>query len=630
MTMKKSATPTVQASGVFHRMSGVWRRAGSFLPVRRLTFVVLLLAAAAFGGVFAVAQAQEAEGAISGLTLSSDSPGTLTVSWDTPSPAPSDYRLRWAPAESDYLSWKDDNETDRGNEYPAGDATSLTLSGLSEETEYKVQVRARYNDGDAPWSGSWASSSLRVSGDAQEEEATPTPEPTATPEPTPVPGAINGLTLGSETPGTLTVSWDAPSPQPTDYRLRWAPVGSDYLPWSDDDETDRGNAYPGGGATSLTLSGLSEGTEYKVQVRARYNDGAHKDKPWSGPWTEEVRGQPSEESAGSGVKGATDDPSAPAAPNLSGAAVTPEGHVLLAWLDPSDDSITGYQVLRGPDADNLVVIEEDTGSNGTSYTDTSPPPGRTHTYAVKARNAAGLSPPSGTVTATVPEAEEEEEELITSQQNSDATLVSNLRQTNGSNFATGTIGRQASTVFCRRPGPRRLRLPHPGHPGLCSCGHFWYEDHYSASARQPARGRKRAPRTPSAHPDRAGRLRQHPITGSTRSQPHRARFFAAEPSTGSYSRVVTGILEFCLLPQDHELPRRGPGPAAGRTAGSSVTTRSFPLAATMCGVRNRGSSSWRCWASPSGIPPSPPANRRTATCPRTPPPGGSWSSTAPA
>ena len=298
MTMRKSATPTVQASGVFHRMSGVWRRAGSSLPVRRLTFVVLLLAAVAFGGVFAVAQAQEAEGAISGLTLSSDTPGTLTVSWDTPSPAPSDYRVRWAQAESDYLSWKDDNETDRGNEYPAGDATSLTLSGLSEEAEFKVQVRARYNDG------------------------------------------------------------------------------------------------------------------------------AHKDKPWSGPWTEELRGQPSEESAGSGVKGATDDPSAPAAPNLSGAAVTPEGHVTLLWQDPSDDSITGYQVLRGPDADSLVVIEEDTGSNGTSYTDTSPPAGRTHTYAVKARNAAGLSPPSDTVTATVP-ASEPEEELITAQQSEEQVLVSN-------------------------------------------------------------------------------------------------------------------------------------------------------------------------------------------------------------
>ena len=97
---------------------------------------------------------------------------------------------------------------------------------------------------------------------------------------------------------------------------------------------------------------------------------------------------------------------------------------MLSWLNPADDSITGYQVLRGPDADSLVVIEQDTGSSGTSYTDTAPPAGRTHTYTVKARNATGLSPLSNTVTATVPAAEtEEEEELVTAQQSSGATLT---------------------------------------------------------------------------------------------------------------------------------------------------------------------------------------------------------------
>ena len=60
--------------------------------------------------------------------------------------------------------------------------------------------------------------------------------------------------------------------------------------------------------------------------------------------------------------------------------MTPAGQVLLSWLNPSDDSITGYQVLRGLAADSLVVIEEDTGSSGTSYTDTAPPAGQTHTY----------------------------------------------------------------------------------------------------------------------------------------------------------------------------------------------------------------------------------------------------------
>ena len=132
-----------------------------------------------------------------------------------------------------------------------------------------------------------------------------------------------------------------------------------------------------------------------MRVRARYYQGSDADSPWSGPWAEamaRVMSQPPEV------------PSAATAPNLLATALTPEGHVTLLWQDPSDDSITGYQVLRGPDADSLVVIEQDTGSGGTSYTDTAPPTGQTHTYAVKARNAAGLSPLSNTVTATVPAA----------------------------------------------------------------------------------------------------------------------------------------------------------------------------------------------------------------------------------
>ena len=40
------------------------------------------------------------------------------------------------------------------------------------------------------------------------------------------------------------------------------------------------------------------------------------------------------------------------------------GDVLLSWFNiEEDDSITGYQILRGPDAENLVVIEDDTGSS---------------------------------------------------------------------------------------------------------------------------------------------------------------------------------------------------------------------------------------------------------------------------
>ena len=268
-------------------------------------------------------------------------------------------------------------------------------------------------------------------------------------------GTMTGVTLTSGSPGTLVVSWNTPTPAPTDYRLRWAPVGSDYLSWKDDNETDRGNAYPAGDATSLTLSGLSEGTEFKVQAAARYHKGEHKNSPWSGPWAEvqaRVMSQPSKDSSAAGTRNSeTPNSSAPAAPNLVGIAVTPAGQVLLSWLNPSDESITGYQVLRRPGADSLVVIEEDTGSSGTSYTDTAPPAGQTHTYAVKARTSTGLSPLSNTVTATVPAAEPEEEELVTAQQSSDAVLVSNLGQTDEGTAVLSRVNKGAQS-FVAGPG----------------------------------------------------------------------------------------------------------------------------------------------------------------------------------
>ena len=84
----------------------------------------------------------------------------------------------------------------------------------------------------------------------------------------------------------------------------------------------------------------------------------------------------------------------PAAPFIGATAVSPDGEVLISWFNlDEDDSITGYQILRGPKADSLVIIEDDTESSSTSYTDETPPEGQTHTYGVKARNASGAEPP---------------------------------------------------------------------------------------------------------------------------------------------------------------------------------------------------------------------------------------------
>ena len=100
------------------------------------------------------------------------------------------------------------------------------------------------------------------------------------------PGEVSGVRLSSDAPGELTIVWDESDPTPTDYRVTWAlaeegGVGWGWLTFSAENEADRGNAYPTG--TTLTLSGLGGGVEYKVQLRARYYDGDNAQNPVSGP-----------------------------------------------------------------------------------------------------------------------------------------------------------------------------------------------------------------------------------------------------------------------------------------------------------------------------------------------------------
>ena len=233
------------------------------LPVRAALVLTLCLLAVSAS---ATVSAQQSDRTISGVALISDAPGALTVQWTAPGSEPNDYRVNYARADEDYPSYT----LSYGNAYPTG--LFLALSGLDEGVEYKVHVRARYSDGSGPWSGD---ARLTVMAAAP----APTPEPTAepTPAPTPVPDRhVTGLTLSSSSPGELEITWNAASPEPTDYRVNYARADEDYPSHTQ----SYGNAYPTG--PSLALSGLDEGVKYKVQVRARYSDG-------SGPWSGDAR-----------------------------------------------------------------------------------------------------------------------------------------------------------------------------------------------------------------------------------------------------------------------------------------------------------------------------------------------------
>jgi len=98
----------------------------------RIAFVVAVLAIlpAAVALPSARLLAQGEPGSIPELTLTSDNPGQLVISWEQPETTPSDYRISWTPEDQAYAGWRDENQDDRGNAYPSGSALSYTVNDL--------------------------------------------------------------------------------------------------------------------------------------------------------------------------------------------------------------------------------------------------------------------------------------------------------------------------------------------------------------------------------------------------------------------------------------------------------------------------------------------------------------------
>ena len=219
---------------------------------------------------------------------------------------------------------------------------------------------------------------------------------------------VGGVTVTSPNPGELVIAWDAPGNAPDDYRVTWKKSDGKWHSYKKDNTVDGGNAFPTG--TSHTVTGLEEGTAYKARVRARYHNSVGKVKksgPWSAAQEVTVSVTPAPTAQPPANEGRSTNPPAKPAGLITAASYD---NVLLSWDNPDDDTITGYQVLRGPDADNLAALADDTGDANASYTDSNVAAETTYVYAVKARNADGLSPQSDPVSVTTPAAPPEEEE----------------------------------------------------------------------------------------------------------------------------------------------------------------------------------------------------------------------------
>ena len=234
----------------------------------------------------------------------------LEVSWTAPSDngAPiEDYDVRYRPSGGGWMELSDDG----GNTNPRA-----TIGGLTNGTQYEVQVRAQNSEGESPWSAGAMGTPIG----APSQPAAPT------------------VTAGDR---RLEVSWTAPSDngapiEDYDVRYRSLPDGV----WTELPDDGRNTS------TRATIGGLASGTRYAVQVRAQNSVG-------ESPWSAVARGTP------------IGRPSRPAAPTL-----TPgDGQLEVGWTAPSDngaaieDYDVRYRSLPGGSLDGC-------SSDNERYTDT--------------------------------------------------------------------------------------------------------------------------------------------------------------------------------------------------------------------------------------------------------------------
>ena len=268
-------------------------------------------------------------GALTITTPISAGDTSLTVAWTVPintgTSAINAYDLRYI--ENGAADKSDANWTVLEDVWTTGtDSLEHTLTGLTDGTQYDVQVRAVNSGGDGTWS-------VTVTGTTTSEV---------------VPGAPTGLTATANGPTQIDLSWSAPASDGgsaiTGYRIE---VSENRTAWSDL-EADTGST-----STSYSHTGLAPGSTRHYRVSAI-------NSARTGP-------------ASNVATGTTSPAVIPGAPTGLTTAVSEDGaSVELSWIAPTSTGgarITGYWIESSPDGANPWTEVITTTGDGTTYTD---------------------------------------------------------------------------------------------------------------------------------------------------------------------------------------------------------------------------------------------------------------------
>lgn len=273
----------------------------------------------------------------------------LTASWSAPSSdggaAITHYQWRHRIESSE--AWTTGSDL-------AASPTRATITGLAAGTTYKVQVRAKNSVGYGSWSEDGTGTTRPVTptgGTGGPITPTPRPRPPRPYKPTVTPGDQR-----------LEVSWLRVS-DATQYRVRWRRTGA--TSWSG---TDTGT-LTWRSIRNRTLTNLTNGTEYDVQVQAKNTAGPS-------PWSPTATGTPATR------------PGTLGAPRVRGG----NRRVTVSWSAPSSDggaAITHYQLRYRIGSSGAWTTGSDLAASSRSAIISSLEEGTEYQVQARAKNSVG-------------------------------------------------------------------------------------------------------------------------------------------------------------------------------------------------------------------------------------------------